>query len=58
MISRLVEAGAAAVMLGCTEITLLVGTQDSTVPIYDTTELHARAAVRVSLADAVEVQAT
>ncbi len=45
VIASLVEGGAQAVILGCTEITLLVGEQDSTVPLYDTTRIHADAGV-------------
>ncbi|USU05642.1 aspartate/glutamate racemase family protein [Sphingomonadaceae bacterium OTU29LAMAA1] len=45
VIARLVAGGAQAVILGCTEIMLLVGRDDSPVPIYDTTTLHAIAAV-------------
>ena len=45
VIDRLVDAGADSVILGCTEITLLVGAADSPVPVFDTTALHARAAV-------------
>ena len=37
--------GAQAIVLGCTEISLLVGAADSALPLVDTTELHARAAV-------------
>jgi aspartate racemase len=48
-IGRLIARGAQAVILGCTEIMLLVGKGDSTVPILDTTELHARAAVDFAL---------
>lgn len=44
VIERLVAAGADAVILGCTEITLLVGAADSPVPVFDTTALHARGA--------------
>lgn len=44
IIGRLVARGAEAVILGCTEISLLVGTDDSRVPLFDTTALHARAA--------------
>jgi aspartate racemase len=42
---RLAERGAEAVILGCTEITLLLDEGDSTVPLYDTTAIHAEAAV-------------
>lgn len=45
-ISNLVAAGAEAVILGCTEIGLLVKPEDSAVPLFDTTAIHARAAVR------------
>jgi aspartate racemase len=51
VIARLVAAGAEAVILGCTEIMLLVGAADSTVPLFDTTALHAEAAIAVTLAD-------
>lgn len=41
IIGALVEHGAEAVILGCTEISLLVGPQDASVPLFDTTALHA-----------------
>ena len=50
VIARLVASGAEAVILGCTEIMLLVDQSDSTVPLFDTTALHAAAAVDFSLA--------
>lgn len=50
VIRRLVERGATGVILGCTEITLLVGQADSPVPVFDTTQLHALAAVEFALA--------
>ncbi|WP_342452913.1 aspartate/glutamate racemase family protein [Pararoseomonas indoligenes] len=46
VIARLVERGAEAVILGCTEIMLLVRPEDSAVPLYDTTAIHAEAAVQ------------
>ena len=49
VIARLVAAGAEAVILGCTEIMLLVRPEDSAVPIFDTTALHAAAAVEFGL---------
>lgn len=49
VIERLVARGAEAVILGCTEITLLIGPADSPVPVYDTTRLHAEAAVDLAL---------
>jgi len=45
VIQRLVERGAEAIILGCTEIMLLIGQEDSPVPVFDTTRLHAEAAV-------------
>ena len=50
VIARLVAAGAEAVILGCTEIMLLVDAADSAVPLFDTTTLHAEAAVAAALA--------
>lgn len=49
VIARLVAQGAEAVVLGCTEIMLLVSAEDSAVPLFDTTALHARAAVELAL---------
>jgi aspartate racemase len=49
VIERLVARGAEAIILGCTEIMLLVGPADSPVPLYDTTGLHAEAAVARAL---------
>ena len=51
IIKGLVAEGAAGVILGCTEIGLLVKQEDSPVPLFDTTEIHARAAVDYALAD-------
>jgi len=44
IIRRLAERGAQGVVLGCTEISMLVGPDDSPVPTFDTTRLHAAAA--------------
>jgi aspartate racemase len=43
--------GAEGIVLGCTEISLLVGAGDAPVPLYDTTALHAAAAVEWALSD-------
>ena len=51
VIKRLVDAGAEGIVLGCTEIELLVSEQDSSVPVFPTTLLHVQAAVDASLAD-------
>lgn len=47
---RLSDAGAEAILFGCTEIDLLVGPGDSPVPVFDTTRLHAERAVELALA--------
>jgi aspartate racemase len=49
VIARLVEQGAEAILLGCTEISLLIGRQDCAVPLFDTTSLHARRAAEWAL---------
>jgi aspartate racemase len=46
---ELVERGAEGILLGCTEIDLLVAADDATVPLFDTTRLHATRAVEVAL---------
>jgi aspartate racemase len=52
VLARLVEAGAEGVIYGCTEIELLVGPEDSAVPTFPTTRLHADAAVGYALGTA------
>lgn len=52
VMAALVAQGADGIILGCTEIALLVDAGDATVPLFDTTELHAQAAVDWALADA------
>jgi aspartate racemase len=49
-IRRLAERGAEGVILGCTELSLLVKPGESEIPLFDTTELHALAAVDRALA--------
>ncbi|WP_421185285.1 aspartate/glutamate racemase family protein [Aeromonas enteropelogenes] len=49
IIEGLAADGAEAVILGCTEIALLVGEAKAAVPLYDTTAIHAEAAVRLAL---------
>lgn len=44
IIRRLKENGAEGVILGCTEIGLLISQKDSVLPVYDTTEIHAKKA--------------
>jgi aspartate racemase len=50
VIDELVDSGAEGVVLGCTEIELLIGADDSPVPVFPTTRLHAEAAVAAALA--------
>jgi aspartate racemase len=49
IIQRLVNHGAQGVILGCTEISMLVGPADSPVPLFDTTGIHARKAAEYAL---------
>jgi aspartate racemase len=49
-IERLAARGAEAVILGCTEITMLIDDSVSPLPVYDTTDLHAKALVAAALA--------
>ena len=50
IITNLTEQGAEGIILGCTEIGLLVKDADSRVPLFDTTQIHAIAAVEMALA--------
>lgn len=45
-ISDLVQEGAQGVILGCTEITMLIGPQDVSCPVFDTTQIHIEAAAQ------------
>ena len=49
IMDRLVKNGAEGIILGCTEISLLVRDEDSHVPLFDTTNIHAVAAVEYAL---------
>ncbi len=53
VMAGLVGRGAQAIILGCTEIMLLVGAADATVPLFDTTRLHAEAAATLALAGGI-----
>ncbi|QCF27206.1 aspartate/glutamate racemase family protein [Hydrocarboniclastica marina] len=50
VVASLAERGAQGVILGCTEIGLLIQSSDTEVRLYDTTEIHAEQAVEVALA--------
>jgi aspartate racemase len=47
--SELTLQGAQAIILGCTEIALLVKPQDAVIPLFDTTRIHARTAAQWAL---------
>ena len=49
IIGQMVSAGAEGIILGCTEIGLLVHQEDSQVPLFDTTRIHAESAVEYAL---------
>ena len=49
VMASLVDRGAQGILLGCTEIDLLVGAGDASVPVFDTTRLHAERAVELAL---------
>ncbi|MEU7135968.1 aspartate/glutamate racemase family protein [Streptomyces sp. NPDC046261] len=51
VVEELVAEGAEGVILGCTEIELLIGPEDSPVPVFPTARLHAEAAVDAALAE-------
>ena len=52
VMADLVAQGAQAIILGCTEIALLVDQRDASVPLFDTTYLHARGAAEWAVAEA------
>ncbi|WP_129952217.1 MULTISPECIES: aspartate/glutamate racemase family protein [unclassified Rahnella] len=49
IIGKLEQQGVEGIILGCTEITLLVGEEDASVPVFDTTAIHALAAAEFAL---------
>lgn len=51
IIDRLVARGAEGIILGCTEIGLLIKQEDAQVPVFDTTLIHAKAAVAYALGE-------
>ena len=51
MLNNLANNGAEAMILGCTELCLLIKPEDSPRPLYDTTELHAKAILSFALND-------
>jgi aspartate racemase len=51
IIEALIGRGAEGIILGCTELPLLISPADIAVPVFDTTRLHAEAAVEMALAE-------
>ncbi|KAF0811316.1 putative amino-acid racemase [Andreprevotia sp. IGB-42] len=51
IMAELADQGAQAIILGCTEISLLVGQSDAMVPLFDTTAIHAQSAAEYALED-------
>lgn len=51
IMARLADRGAEGIILGCTEISLLVTQDDAAVPLFDTTRIHAIGAVDAALAE-------
>ncbi len=49
IIEDLRARGAQAIILGCTEIAMLVEQKHTTVPLYDTTQIHSEAAIAFAL---------
>lgn len=49
--NSLVKQGAEGIILGCTELPLIIKQEDSFVPLFDTLRIHAEAAVNLALAD-------
>ena len=49
IIDSQMKKGAEGIVLGCTEIPLLIKQKDVSAPLFDTTEIHARAAVELAL---------
>jgi aspartate racemase len=53
IIRQLTDRGAAGIILGCTEIPMLIKPEDVSVPVFDTTTIHAAAAVAFSMGEAL-----
>lgn len=51
IISKLIRQGAEGIILGCTEIPLLIKQEDCSVPVFDTTKIHSTAAVEFALSN-------
>jgi aspartate racemase len=51
IVSDLAANGAQAIILGCTEIAMLIQQTETVVPLYDTTQIHSDAAVSLAIDD-------
>lgn len=51
IIDKMAAAGAQGVVLGCTEIGLLISPEDAVIPVFDTTQIHAAAAVKMAVGE-------
>ena len=51
---KLKEAGAEGIILGCTELGLLIRQSDVSIPIFDTTVIHAKRAAQIAMEDCVQ----
>ena len=51
IINKLIDKGAQGIILGCTEIPLIIKQSDCSVPVFDTTLIHSKAAVEFALAN-------
>ncbi|MEP7094833.1 MAG: aspartate/glutamate racemase family protein, partial [Flavobacterium sp.] len=49
IIEKLIENGAEGIILGCTEIPMLISQEDVSVPVFDTTKIHSEAAVNFAV---------
>ena len=50
-LKKLKEKGADGVILGCTEIGLLISQSDVSIPVFDTTVIHAKRAAKIAMED-------
>ena len=51
VIDELIRQGAEGIILGCTEIPMILGQEDVSVPVFDTTRIHSDAAIAFALAE-------
>ncbi|AXC50754.1 amino acid racemase [Paracoccus suum] len=57
VMERMQQSGSQGVVLGCTEIPLLVSATDTDIPVFDTTELHCQAAIKMAIGDDLQAEA-